>query len=189
MNMSLPSTLQALVDLWHASRESGMAIPERSRFDPMSLGKLLPHVHLLEFHGRDALVYRLSGTAELRRLGSDTKGEDYFDLTDAAAGAYLRRNMHTIAFHPAGVVVETRETHADGREVPTVFIALPLRSVAEERDFIVAIVEIQDDGQNRGRPPFFDQQRAPWSDRVVAVYPYDLGFGLPPVSPYTAAAT
>jgi len=176
------------VDLWHDSRSSGQPVPDRSGFDPMRLGKLLPHVHMLEFHARDTLVYRLSGTAELRRLGSDPQGQNYFELTDRAAGDYLRRHMHSMAFHPAGVVVETRETHGDGQEVPTIFIALPLQSVEEGRDFIVAIVEVLDGGHRSGRPPFFDQQHTAWSDRVVAVRPYDLGFGLPPVPPYTASA-
>ncbi len=183
MPHTLERELQTLVGLWREIRAPELRVPERAAFDPMRLRGLLPHVHLLEFHGPEHLIYRLSGTAEVQRLGEDPKGKDYFALVDAPAAAYLRARFHELLFHPAGVLVTTLETYADGTHTPTRFIALPLRNYSERRDFVISLVAVS--GQRDfGRHPLLEPAQRAWSDHICTVETWDLGFGRPDIPPY-----
>lgn len=180
---ALDDRLQTLADLWREIRPPELRVPARDAFDPMRLRGLLAHVHLLEFHGPERLIYRLSGTAEVQRLGEDPKGKDYFALVDVPAAAYLRARFHELLFHPAGVLVTTLETYPDGTHTPTRFLALPLRDYSQERDFVLALVAVS--GQRDfGRHPFLEPARRAWSDHICAVETCDVGFGRPDVPSY-----
>lgn len=179
----LEKDLQALVDLWRDIRSRSGKIPSRSEFNPMRLRSRLAQVHLLEFNGPRTLVYRLSGTSEVERLGEDPKGKDYFTLVDSDARNYFRDNMHSILFYAAGILVTTEEVYPSGRITSTRFIALPLRDEQNASDQVIAIVTTTDDWRERSllSPP---PKERPWYDYVISIEPVDLGDGIPPVSVY-----
>ncbi|MBK1696275.1 PAS domain-containing protein [Rhodovibrio salinarum] len=179
----LEGDLKALVDLWQEIRDPDRKIPRRSAFDPMRLRSRLAQVHLLEFDGPACLIYRLSGTAEVARLGEDPKGKDCFTLVDAAAGDYLRCNMHALLFHPTGVLVTTEEIYADGTRTPTRYVALPLRDEARQRDQVISIVAATAGRQPTGVLSPQPSER-PWYDYVMTVEPVDLGWGVPAIPTY-----
>jgi hypothetical protein len=75
----LPSGVhRALFDLWHAKSSPGR-LPARSRFDPIEMPDLLPHLVLFDVQ-RDPLRFRirLVGTAVVEAMGVDTTGR-YLD--------------------------------------------------------------------------------------------------------------
>lgn len=182
MAQVLEEEYRPFVHLWKQARRD-QDIPTRESFDPMNLRSLVARVHLLEFDGPERLLFRLSGNDEQARLGVNPKGDDYLDVVDEEARDYLSRYMHCALFHPAGMVVTTEETHADGSRSPTRFIALPLRDTKRGRDQVIALVS--EKGPKRYLQSTFPVLHGrSWHDEVIAVEAVELGNGLPDIPLY-----
>jgi hypothetical protein len=174
----LQSEFQTLVSLWLAAEKTHKNVPSRTSFDPMRLRGLLPQVHILEFDGPQRLVYRLSGTSEVWRLGHDPKNQDYFDFVDQDAAQYLRTNMHETLFHPSGLLIYTDEIYPDGFALPTQFLALPLHDATRDADQVIALVIVP--GHQKVNIMIDKKpEELPWYDYISAIEPYDIGYGKP----------
>jgi len=69
-------------------------LPERRRFDPMAVPRLLPHLWILEITGDGSrLRYRLAGSAMVDALGFDPTGRTIEDIVSAKANVNSTQSL------------------------------------------------------------------------------------------------
>ncbi|MEQ8602339.1 MAG: hypothetical protein RIB45_03395 [Marivibrio sp.] len=181
-----------LVACWRAMRREGERLPDRAALTPARLGPILDYVHFLEWvDPPDDIRYRVSGAAELARLGSASLGENYIDHLDEHAADYCRRWLHRLNSHPCGTLIASEEYGRDGRVRMTRYLTLPMLCGERGRLQVMSQVDTREEVGVFGPEVMCALS---WRDRLTELTPVDLGFGVPagfepfaPAEPLSAA--
>ncbi|MDJ0685182.1 MAG: PAS domain-containing protein [Alphaproteobacteria bacterium] len=162
---------------WRTIRKSDALTPDRSDFDPTAIRRLLPNIHLMEFIDDDHLIYRLSGHEEVRRLGNELKGANYFDRINRDAEPLVRRTFPRLFQHSCGVIVSTDETYDDGSVLKADYLGLPLAQADAPARFVISVIEANDDATVA--PLSLTDRPVLLRHRTLAIRPVDIGGGAP----------
>lgn len=166
-----------LARYWRSIRRDGALTPGRYDFDPTAIPRLLPNIHLMEFVDDDHLIYRLSGHEEVRRIGQDLKGVNYFDHIDRDAEQLARRVFPRLFRHGCGVIVSATEVYDDGSSTKADYLGLPLAQDGVPARFLISVVDSDDAAENA--PLRLTDRPVLWRDHILAIQPVDIGAGVP----------
>lgn len=132
---------QALLAYWREIR-GGELVPSRSNFRPGDVTRLLPSLLLLEYRDPDALVYRLTGTEIVERMGTDFTGMNLFDLVLPHQLAGSRCMFNALRRQPCGLVVRTELLSKYNTAFVAELIYLPLLNREGEITQLVSVVSV-----------------------------------------------
>lgn len=162
---------------WRTIRKAGALTPDRSDFDPTAIRRILPNIHLMEFVDDDHLIYRLIGHEEVRRLGNDLKGVNYFDRIDPEVRQLARRLFPDLFRHCCGVIVSANEIYDDGSTVRADYLGLPLAQKDAPARFVISVIESKDAAIEA--PLCLTDRPVLKSHQILAIQPVDIGAGAP----------
>lgn len=160
---------------WLSFRTVGH-LPRWSDFSPSEVGRLLPHVTVLEWDGPDRLLYKFAGQGMVDRIGIDLTGTDFFEWVTPEAKGFVQSQGSKIFDHPSGVLTIMEETYNSGTSRLTENVVLPVTPLAAGRNLIVTH-SVQIDGPDYA----VEQDEGRTWMRFSALEPIDLGAGLPDV--------
>jgi len=128
--------LRQLYAYWLAKRGSRRA-PSRAEIDPVELGRLLPHVILLDVE-RDPLRFRfrLIGTSIVKGFDRDLTGRYFDEVEHTAEQIDLNQRLTAVANWGSPLCATWSYTGADGRHVGYERLALPLSSDGQTVDML-----------------------------------------------------
>ncbi len=158
LDSSLLRTEQrTLLDYWQ-SLEAGGRIPSRAAVNPLDFPKLLKSIGLIdvvtEIGGDYRFRYRLIGT-QINHI----HGTDYTDqsVNDAEAGAYelsMAQLCRDTVTSRGPVFSRIRMTYADGRELETDRLVLPMASDGKVIDMLMFSYLFRSENLTFGLKPF-----------------------------------
>lgn len=111
---------------WLSLRGSEI-VPERRRFDPMAVARILPLVSILEHEAPMVWRVRLTGTEIDRRSGRCVQGANFIDLVDPGLKELLDRRLAQLTAQPCGGVIIRHNARHSGRLYAVRAVLLPLR--------------------------------------------------------------
>lgn len=164
---------QALLDHWCDIRGEAL-IPQRGKFRPAAILRLLPGLMLLEYRDADSLIYRLVGTGIADRLGFDFTGANLFDHISSRQRVYARKRFDLMRKQPCGLFLHETLHSKYGTQVKVEIIYLPLLDRAGDVTQLVSLATVL---ERKERDPSF--KAGTENMTAVAACFLDIGAGVP----------
>jgi len=166
----------ALLDLWGSlPRQKGYYCPEKSSFSPVSLGKNLKFIFMLEREDHETLLVRVSGSDIRENLGQEITGKNLFDLLPTEYLFSFKEYYTSLQHYPcAGKVIRPVARPTGGRQLLRT-LHLPLLDHNGHARFFVGVMNVE-----RLPMPFDELNNGVLAPRpALEMIHVDLGAGLP----------
>lgn len=125
-----PGSLKLIHVYGEAQRRQGQAVPDKSEFDPMALGRWLSHCAFFEVTDQDDIVYRIVGDAIQRHFGFNPTRRSYFDFVPEPRRPTARRAFLHCFETPCAMAVRTEQIFESGRHAACEAVGVPLAAGA-----------------------------------------------------------
>lgn len=122
-DLSCPENRHVL-EHWLGLR-GGEAVPERTRFNPMQLPRILPRIIMLEPQGPESALIRTFGSELARRLGMDLTGIDLVSVYEGPRRRDVLELLHAVREERAIAVAYSEWTTPSGFRFVTENLWLP----------------------------------------------------------------
>ncbi len=148
-SQNLQAPCRALFEYWLKIRGS-KAVPFRSDLRPGDIASLLPNLIILEYRDPDQLIYRLTGTEIVYRMGYDFTGKNLYEIAIPEEVDSARYQFDSLRAQPCGLVLNLLLRSKRDVAFVAELIFLPLSDRDGTINQLVAIVgEIKDDDKSR----------------------------------------
>ena len=129
--------LDQFFDYYQDLRGEG-AMARRSDFNPMTIRSMLPDLSVYDITSND-IVYRLSGTATIDRLGRNPVGDSLGKYVPPNQFEWLQQVVNTMLSAPCGVHVSYENRFTNGSIIQLDALGLPFETGAGQPPQIMVL--------------------------------------------------